>query len=209
MSTYVERSGHNALKCLYAFRYVERLLVDVTLTLLPCALGRSTSSIFLIGILLLGMWHPFCGWFSVTTQGCHSLFASIVPEPISYPSGGGKVQREWVASFSDNRWQTSARIRSHQGRIRRQILPALGDLAIGEVTASHLDRLYQDLVAQGSSPASIRQTHAIIRRFFNQAMKWGSEEFCPWPGCTRPRIANRPRQNINQLWSTITSALSQ
>jgi hypothetical protein len=70
----------------------------------------------------------------------------------------------------------------YQGRIRRQILPALGDLAIGEVTASHLDRLYQDLVAQGSSPASIRQTHAIIRRFFNPKFPPAGLDLCP--NCT-------------------------
>ncbi|WP_178138823.1 tyrosine-type recombinase/integrase [Ferrithrix thermotolerans] len=76
----------------------------------------------------------------------------------------------------------------YQGRIRRQILPALGDLAIGEVTASHLDWLYQDLVAQGSSPASMRQTHAIIRRFFNQAMKWGWTESNPALWASPPRV---------------------
>ena len=42
-----------------------------------------------------------------------------------------------------------------------------------------MDRLYRDIVTQGSSPASVRQTHAIIRRFFNQAMKWGWVELNP------------------------------
>jgi len=37
MSTYVERSGHNALKCTYVFRYVERLLVNLTLKPATCA----------------------------------------------------------------------------------------------------------------------------------------------------------------------------
>ena len=92
----------------------------------------------------------------------------------------------------------------YQGRIRRQILPALGDLAIGEVTASHLDRLYQDLVAQGSSPASIRQTHAIIRRFFNQAMKWGWTESNPAllaspPRVTTPTVVAPTREQLIQI----------
>ncbi len=63
----------------------------------------------------------------------------------------------------------------------------LGELALNEVSASHLDRLYRDLVTQGSSPASIRQTHAIIRRFFNQAMKWG------WTECNPALLASPPK----------------
>ncbi|WP_276940594.1 site-specific integrase [Ferrimicrobium acidiphilum] len=84
---------------------------------------------------------------------------------------------EWFESVSDGLSPTT--VQGYEGRMRRQILPAFGELALNEVSASHLDRLYRDIVTQGSSPASVRQTHAIIRRFFNQAMKWGWVESNP------------------------------
>ena len=93
---------------------------------------------------------------------------------------------EWFEGVSGGLSPTT--VQGYEGRIRRQILPALGALALNEVSASHLDRLYRDLVAQGSSASSIRQTHAIIRRFFNKARKWGWVESNPALLASPPKV---------------------
>ena len=75
------------ISCSAAFsRYLVTVVLDIpvsrliTLALLPCALRRSTSSIFLIGILLLGMWHLWVVGFESphkdATASLHPLFLS-------------------------------------------------------------------------------------------------------------------------------------
>lgn len=78
-----------------------------------------------------------------------------------------------------DRWlELAARDRSpttlytYRGYIRREILPAIGTVPVGEVTAEHLDWLYSALLARGMQPGSIRQVHAIVRRAYKQAIMW-------------------------------------
>ena len=94
--------------------------------------------------------------------------------------------REWITLVSQNLSPTT--VRGYMGWIDLKIVPALGMLALAEVTAAHLDRLYRDLTVQGSAPASVRQVHAIIRRFFNQAMKWGWVESNPALLASPPKV---------------------
>jgi len=74
------------------------------------------------------------------------------------------------------------------GWIDLKIVPALGMLPLADMTPAHLDRLYRDLTVQGSAPASVRQVHAIIRHFFNQAMKWGWVESNPALLASPPKV---------------------
>ena len=94
--------------------------------------------------------------------------------------------RESITLVSQNLSPTT--VRGYMGWIDLKIVPALGMLALAEVTAAHLDRLYRDLTVQGSAPASVRQVHAIIRRFFNQAMKWGWVESNPALLASPPKV---------------------
>ena len=94
--------------------------------------------------------------------------------------------REWITLVSQNLSPTT--VRGYMGWIDLKIIPALGMLPLADVTAAHLDRLYRDLTVQGSAPASVRQVHAIIRRFFNQAMKWGWVESNPALLASPPKV---------------------
>lgn len=77
--------------------------------------------------------------------------------------------------------------------IDRLILPNMGSRRLGKVTTAHHDRLYRDLRAfggqrgQGLSPATIRQVHAILRRAFTQAKRWG------WVTVNPAELASPPR----------------
>ncbi|WP_298336758.1 site-specific integrase [Ferrimicrobium sp.] len=127
------------------------------------------------------------------------LLVSVKDEKVrSSTQSVASAMTEWFDRVREGLSPTT--VQGYEGRIRRQILPELGALAIHEVSASHLDLLYQDLVRQGNSPASIRQTHAIIRRFFNQAMKWG------WTGANPALLASPPKVRVPQV---VTPSIDQ
>jgi integrase len=94
----------------------------------------------------------------------------------------GTVTRQ-VGTLSDllDRWMThiTARgrsawtLRGYQGYIERTIRPALGSRKLGDLRAEHLDSLYDQMLAAGLRPATIRQCHAIISAALQQGLKWG------------------------------------
>jgi integrase len=107
-------------------------------------------------------------------------------------------------------WLTFARteltprtIQGYQWRIEKQILPALGAVPADELEPSRIDRFYRELLAGGSSPSTIRQTHAIIRRAFNQAMKWG------WVDMNPALLASPPRVNAYQVIAPSVEQLTE
>ncbi len=67
----------------------------------------------------------------------------------------------------------------HRYRVERTIVPALGRIALQELGADDLERLYAQLLKGGRirgegglSPQSIRHIHATIRRSLNDAVRW-------------------------------------
>ncbi|WP_298208622.1 hypothetical protein [Ferrimicrobium sp.] len=79
------------------------------------------------------------------------------------------------------------------GWINSEIIPKLGVLQLADVTAAHLDQPYRSLTARRSAPPSIRQVHAMIRQFFNQAMKWG------WASSNPALLASPPKVPAAQI----------
>jgi integrase len=58
--------------------------------------------------------------------------------------------------------------------------PAPGGVALGDLNAAHLNRLYADLLRDGRiqqpgglSPTSVRRIHAMVRKALNDAVRWG------------------------------------
>lgn len=76
--------------------------------------------------------------------------------------------------------------------LRTQIAPAaIGSTPIGEVTTPAIDAFYRDL-GQTRAPATVRQTHAVLRRAFRQAVRWGWLATNPAAEATPPRV-RRPK----------------
>ncbi len=75
-------------------------------------------------------------------------------------------QRLRVSTFDD-----------YSMRIRRHIVPALGHLPLQEISATHIDRFYADLLDHGSarggglSAKSVRNVHIIIRKALADATR--------------------------------------
>ncbi|TAN28301.1 MAG: hypothetical protein EPN30_03330 [Actinomycetota bacterium] len=84
---------------------------------------------------------------------------------------GGKLLEAWMRHLrSLGRAHTT--IYGYEWRIRKHLVPAIGNLPVAELAAKHLNDLYGRLLKE-SAPATVRQTHAIIRKALDQAERWG------------------------------------
>ena len=61
----------------------------------------------------------------------------------------------------------------YESLTRARIVPRIGHLRLQAVSGGHLNAFYRQLEEDGLSPASRRQTHAVLSRAFRDAVKWG------------------------------------
>ena len=121
-------------------------------------------------------------------------------------SGGGHAAKDTTLSELIRRWLDLVRddlspstVRGYERIIRCYIHPAVGRISLTKLRTDQLDRFYSQLRDEGSqdggplSPATIRQTHAVIRRALNQAMRWG------WIATNPASLAKPPRVRARAL----------
>ncbi len=63
-------------------------------------------------------------------------------------------------------------IDSYRYLTSKHILPSLGNLKLKDVRPSHLQTLYSTKLDEGLSKRTVQYIHAVLRRAFNQAVKW-------------------------------------
>ncbi len=78
-------------------------------------------------------------------------------------------------------------LRGYRRVAENQIAPALGARRITKITAEDLDTFYRALAKKGYSASTIKQTHAVLRRVFDTAVRW------KWIGYNPARDARPPR----------------
>lgn len=78
-------------------------------------------------------------------------------------------------------------VRRYRQIARKQIGPHIGKRPIASITTPQLDAYYQRLL-EDLAPATVRQVHAIIRRAFRQAVRWGWVNVNPAVEATPPRV---------------------
>jgi len=94
---------------------------------------------------------------------------------------------QWLALAENDLSPTT--LRRYKNLLSKRILPALGDRLVNNIRTRDLDRLYLGLANEvGLAPATIRQAHAIIRRAFRQAVRWGWIATNPAVNATPPRL---------------------
>jgi len=64
-------------------------------------------------------------------------------------------------------------MRTYRAQIKQTIRPRLGKVVLSRLTPKQLDDLYGDMKADGLSPKTIRNHHAIISSALHQAVRWG------------------------------------
>lgn len=70
-----------------------------------------------------------------------------------------------------------------------QIIPALGSRRVANVTAEELDAFYRALAKTGLAASTIKQTHAVLRRAFETAVRWKWISYNPVRDARPPRMA--------------------
>jgi integrase len=115
-------------------------------------------------------------------------------------SGGGHAAKDTTLSELIRRWLDLVRddlspstVRGYERTIRCYIDPDIGRISLAKLRTDQLDRFYSKLRDEGGqdggplSPATVRQTHAVIRRALNQAIRWG------WIASNPASLARPPR----------------
>ena len=119
-------------------------------------------------------------------------------------SGGGHAAKDTTLSELIRRWLDLVRddlspstVRGYERIIRCYINPNIGRVSLAKLRTDQLDRFYSQLRDEGGqdggplSPATVRQTHAVIRRALNQAMRWGWITTNPASLARPPRVRTR------------------
>lgn len=81
------------------------------------------------------------------------------------------LELRWWPSWSKS-GKSPSTVQSYRWRLDKIIYPAIGDVPLLQLTALHLDTMYQAMTAAGQSAASVRRVHAICSKAFGQAVKW-------------------------------------
>jgi integrase len=121
-------------------------------------------------------------------------------------SGSGHAAKDTTLSELIRRWLDLVRedlspstVRGYERIIRCYIEPDIGRVSLAKLRTDQLDRFYSKLRDGGGkdggtlSPATVRQTHAVIRRALNQAMRWG------WIAANPASLARPPRVRTQAL----------
>ena len=82
-------------------------------------------------------------------------------------------------------------LRRYRNLLSKRILPAIGALPVKSIRTIDLDQLYLGLSREvGLAPATVRQVHAVIRRAFGQAVRWGWVATNPAANASPPRLTS-------------------
>lgn len=95
----------------------------------------------------------------------------------------------WLEMAGDDLSPTT--LRGYRQVIDAQIRPALGLRPIDQITTAELDGFYRKLL-KTRKPATVRQTHSILRRAFRQAVRWGWLTSNPAGEASPPSVRRAP-----------------
>jgi len=121
-------------------------------------------------------------------------------------AGGGLAAQDATVADLIHEWLELAKpelspttARGYEWITKTYILPNLGRVRLARLKTAQLDRFYARLRESGGqggkplSAATVRQTHAILRRALQQGLRWG------WIGANPAVLASAPRGRGHQL----------
>ena len=142
---------------------------------------------------------------TLTIRGSKRAAEAELARFVTEVSGGGHGAGDTTLAELIQRWLELVRddlspstVRGYERIIRSYINPAIGKVQLNKLRTDQLDRFYGGLRERGGadgaplSPATVRQTHAVIRRALNQAHRWGWIATNPAALASPPRVCARP-----------------
>jgi integrase len=91
-------------------------------------------------------------------------------------AGGRLSVAEFLARWMDEAARHRLRPRTFVGYrviVNRHLVPSLGRTPLPKLTAVQVQGMLNRLTAEGASPQTVRNVHAVLRRALNQGMRWG------------------------------------
>jgi Phage integrase, N-terminal SAM-like domain len=82
----------------------------------------------------------------------------------------------------------------YRGYVRNRIIPTIGRHRIDKLRPEHLERFYDELIAEGLSPATIRQVHRITSRARDLSSAGPPDRICT----AVPRTGDR--EHLGSTW---------
>ena len=102
------------------------------------------------------------------------------------------LRQQWLPTIATQvRPGTWAEYRS---KAEKHLIPALGQVALQQLTTAMLNALYKDLLERGTGPRTVQYVHATIRKALNDAARWGLLTRNPALHATPPK---RRHQELN------------
>ncbi len=89
-------------------------------------------------------------------------------------------------------------LNGYQATVKNRIKPVLGRRPLKDLSTVELDGFYRGLEEKGLAPATVRQTHAIIRRCLAQGVKWGLLARNPAADASPPKV-RRDAQDVPEV----------
>jgi integrase len=80
---------------------------------------------------------------------------------------------------------------SYEVAIRTHINPAIGSLRLQAVKGLHIQKLYNGMLAKGSSPKTVKNTSAILHKAFSVALKQGLIQTNPVDAAELPKSTRK------------------
>ncbi len=97
----------------------------------------------------------------------------------------GQLLDKWL-EFASQR-QRPRTVYENRSKINSRIRPVLGDLRLDKLEPDTLDGAYRMWLAEGLSPSTVHQYHAILSAACRQAVKWGWIDRAPTDRSTPPQ----------------------
>ena len=149
-----------------------------------------------------GLW---CGQLVLPSGKRHTVYgklrrtvveklASVRQSPNRLPSGGRLTVAQFLERWMDDAVRPSVRpstLANYRSVLSCHVLPRIGGRRLGQIAPLGVQALYSELESDGVSPRLRQLVHAILRRAFQQAVRWNLIAENPCDFVSRPRVARK------------------
>jgi len=131
-----------------------------------------------------------------TRSAAQKQVQAILADLDEHPATGSSaplsaVLEDWLR-HTEARGRSPHTIDSARRCVHNVLVPALGDVPVGQLTGRQIDAFYDELLARPVSPATVRRHHAVLSAALGQAVKWGWIIVNPCSMASPPPVPRKP-----------------